>query len=257
MNLYEAIFIRKTVRKYKMQALDDSVLEGISNFANNLPMLMEGLKVEYKIIDYLKEPVQMKGSFIIKAPYYMVIYSQKKDGYLLNAGYLMEQISLYMTTKGIGSCYLGMVKLKEDLVEDDSYEYIITLAFGEGESEIYRSVENAKRLPLEDIAIFKEDLRRNIKSLMNAARMSPSSMNNQPWKFVVYNNRIHIFCKKNIFLMGVLSEIKEIDIGICISHLLIAAEELWIDCDLQYFDNISAKTFKKYDYVTSLKINAL
>lgn len=254
MNLYEAIFVRKSIRKYKMKALDESILNDIMNFAGSLRMLYDGISVEYKIVDSINEPINFKGPFSFKAPYYLVLFSTKEEGYTYNAGYLLEQISLYLTTKGIGSCYLGMAKPKKGKLEVLDHEYVMTLAFGEGEQEIYRTVDNAKRLPIEDIAIYKENISRNVKAIMQAVRMSPSSMNSQPWKFVVYDNRIHIFNKKQIFQTSALKEVQEVDIGICIAHLLVAADELWVDCVVQHFDNISNKTFKKYDYVTSIKI---
>lgn len=254
MTLYEAIFVRKSVRKYKKQPLEGERLEEIMNFANSLPMLFCDNQVIFKIVDNLNEPISIKGSFVVEAPYYMVLYSKNNEGYLLNAGYLMEQVSLYLTTKGIGSCYLGMVKLKKELIEEEGYEYVLTLAFGEGESSNYRTVEKIKRLPLEDIAIYKEEIKKNIRAMVNAARMAPSSMNNQPWKFIVYNSRIHLFCKRNIFLTSVLKELKEIDMGICIAHFLVAAEELWVDCKVVCLDNITGKSFKKYDYVISVKM---
>lgn len=254
MNLYEAIFVRKSIRKYKMKALDESILNDIMNFAGSLRMLYEGISVEYKIVDSINEPINFKGPFSFKAPYYLVLFSTKEEGYCYNAGYLLEQISLYLTTKGIGSCYLGMAKPKKGKLEVLDHEYVMTLAFGEGEQEIYRTVDNAKRLPIEDIAIYKENISRNVKAIMQAVRMSPSSMNSQPWKFVVYDNRIHIFNKKQIFKTTALKEVQEVDIGICIAHLLVSADELWVDCVVQHFDNISNKTFKKYDYVTSIKM---
>jgi len=43
MNLYEAIFVRKSVRKYKIQEIDQAKLDGILHFAESLPMLFDGL----------------------------------------------------------------------------------------------------------------------------------------------------------------------------------------------------------------------
>ena len=36
----------------------------------------------------------------------------------MNAGFLMEQLSLYLFTKGIGSCYQGGAKPKTDIEKD-------------------------------------------------------------------------------------------------------------------------------------------
>lgn len=299
MNLYEAIFVRRTVRKYKTEPLDQNLLNGIKNFAESTPMLFEGINVEYRFLEHSEMKKYFSGALTTKAPYYLVFYSEKIQGYQMNAGYLMQQVSLYLTAKGLGSCYLGMLKprktksdstktenlklenpktdnskteeskmekskteksktdnskIENSKMETSKMEYVITLAFGKAVNEVYRSSDKAKRLPLEDIAIFKSEVNKNIKTMIQAARLAPSSMNSQPWRLVVYDNRIHIFCKKNIFLTGVLNEVKLIDIGICLAHLLITAEELWIDVKTIHLDNISSIAFKKNDYVISIKM---
>ena len=245
MNLYEAIFVRKSIRKYKMQAIEQTKLDGILHFAESLPMLFDDISVEYKIIDNTTEHQAFTGAFLVKAPYYLFIASDTIKNYKINCGYLLQQISLYLTAKGIGSCYLGSAKPRKDILAGLKHEYVLALAFGESEQEVYRIAEKAKRLPESDIAVYKTEVKKPVKTLIRAARLAPSSMNSQPWRFVVYNNRIHVFCKKNIFLSSVLSEIKLIDIGVCLANLLVAAEELWVDVKLLRLDNISSTAFKK------------
>ncbi len=254
MNLYEAIFVRKTVRKYKMNPIEQNRLDGILGFAQSLPMLFQEIAVEYKILNRTEASQFFSHTVSVKAPYYLVLTSENATGHLINAGYLMEQISLYLTAKGLGSCYVGSAKPKKSVMDGLDHEYVITLAFGEGENDVYRPADKAKRLPIGDIAVYKSEVNKNIETMIKAAHLSPSSMNSQPWRFVVYDNRIHIFCKKNVFLTSVLFEVKMIDIGICLAHLLVTAEELWIDVKALRLDNISNITFKKNDYVISLKM---
>lgn len=255
MNLYEAIFVRKSIRKYKMQAIDQTKLDGILHFAESLPMLFDDISVEYKIIDNTAQNKKFTGAFMVKAPYYFIIASDTTKNYNINIGYLMQQISLYLTAKGLGSCYLGATKPSKDILADLQHDYVLVLAFGEGENEIYRTTEKAKRLPESDIAVYKTEVKKPVKTLIKAARLAPSSMNNQPWRFIVYNNRIHVFCRKNIFLSSVLSEMKLIDIGVCLANVLVAAEELWVDVNLLRLDNISNVSFKKNEYMLSLKLS--
>jgi nitroreductase len=254
MNLYEAIFVRKTVRKFKMNPIEQSRIDDIISFAQNLPMLFQDIAVEYKVLDKAQVSHMFSGAYTVHAPHYLVIASETAPNYLMNAGYLMQQISLYLTAKGLGSCYLGSMKPKKEFGEVIQLKYVIMLAFGESEHEIYRPSDKSRRLPLEDIVVYKTEASRNILTMIQAGRLAPSSMNSQPWRFVVYDNRIHIFCKKNIFLSGVLNELKMIDIGICLAHLLVTSEELWIDVKALRLDNISNISFKKNDYVISLKM---
>ncbi|BCJ95845.1 hypothetical protein acsn021_34140 [Anaerocolumna cellulosilytica] len=254
MNLYEAIFVRKTIRKFHMDSLDKVLLNNIITFAESIPMLFEGINVEYKLLEHKDIKHYFNGNITVKSPYYLSLYSDKTSGYQMNAGFVIQQIALYLTAKGLGSCYLGRLKAKKSVFDESlkEKEHVITLAFGEGEHEIYRQSDRIKRLPLTDIAIIKSEIGKNVKTMVSAARLAPSSMNSQPWRLVVYDNRIHVFCKRNIFLQGILSELKLIDIGICLAHLVVAAEELWLNVRVVKVDNINNLSFKKNDYIISL-----
>ena len=70
------------------------------------------------------------------------------------------------------------------------------IAFGKSKGAYTRKQSEAKRLPLEELCVFKEVPRQWMNQILEAARLAPSSLNSQPWRFVVYDNRIHIFSKK-------------------------------------------------------------
>lgn len=259
MNFYEAICSRKSVRRYSMKPLTQDHLDEILHFANSLPMLFPNIKVEFKILDCSKDKLRKKyfdGVQFVKAPYYLILSSTKEDGYYINAGYLMQQVSLYMTSKNIGSCYQGALKLHKEFDQNTNMENVIILAFGEGKSNIYRRSGKVKRLPEEDVVIYKEEVSESIKTILKAGREAPSSMNNQPWRFVVYQNRIHVFCKKNLLPSNQVSKMKLIDIGIALSNMLVVIDEMWIDVEVYRSNNISKQDFKKNDYMISLKLGS-
>lgn len=259
MSLYEATCTRKSVRRYNMKPFTNDKLDLVLRFAKSLPMLFPDIEVEFKILDCTIESQRKKyfdkiQLFKVKAPYYLVLYSTNNSGYYINSGYLMEQVSLYLTSKNIGSCFLGNVRLSENLSTDSSMEQVITLAFGEGRSKIYRTSGNARRFPEEDIVTYKEDVGDNVRTILKAGMMAPSSMNNQPWRFVAYKNRIHIFCKKNLINSKQLGKLKLVDIGVALGNMLVATDELWLHVDFMRSENVSKLYFKNYDYVTTLTI---
>ena len=70
-------------------------------------------------------------------------------------------------------------------------------------------------------------------------------------RLVVYDNRIHVFSKKhNITYFG-MGKYDEFNLGVMFSHLMIVAEELWLDLDLIRLEDISHKNFSNCDYVMS------
>jgi Nitroreductase len=253
MNTYDAIFSRKSIKHFQDEKLDWEVISDILEFANRLPMLIDGISVEFKLVSNIESKQGFNGPFHIKAPYYICISSEEKDDYLLNAGYLMQQLNLYIVGKGYGTCFI-MGTPGHALKSTMKYKYIFALAFGKTSLPLYRDSTQAKRLPEKEVVLYKEEVPDDIKQLLSAARLSPSSLNNQPWRFVVYKNRIHIFARKNPFLAKPLDFNKMVDMGIMMANLLLAAEELWIDVTLCKSDMIKSKQFHSNEYIRTLTI---
>lgn len=243
MNLYEGIYLRKSIRKYKMEKLDAALLEHILNFTNHLEMLDNEQQVQFEIVENLK------GHYG-KAPYYLVLSALPQEGFLVNGGFLMEQVMLYMLTKDLGTCFMPCHNRNLHLV--NGFEPVVMLAFGRTEEELYRDAKKARRLPLKDLCVFKEAAGEDVKKILGAGRLSPSSLNSQPWRFVVYSNHIHVFCKKNSLPIPSLKKLRQIDVGIALANLYLAAEELWYTADFIKSENIKEQSFKNNEYVWTL-----
>ncbi len=254
MNLYEAMFVRKSVRDYNMEALDDRTIEHITSYLTQLKPYKTNIEYEIKIVDARKDGDKLKGMFHVKAPYYIVFASELKADYLINAGYILHQLSLYLTARDIGCCYQGAIHPTHELKDELSYDYVIALAFGKSYKSIYRPSNKAKRLDPNSLIVYKEEVDENIKNILHAAVLSPSSMNNQPWRFVVYHNRIHLFCKKARFLTSVLTDSKLIDMGVVIASIVQAADEFWMDISMIKSEAFQNKELKKTEYITTFML---
>lgn len=255
MNIYDTIFSRKSIRSYHQEKIEWEVLDDILKFADKLPMLVQDIGVEYKLVINIEENQGFNGPFTVKAPYYIVLSSEKKDDYLLNAGYIMQQLSLYIESKGLGTCFMGGASPGMGLKNTIKYDYVITLAFGKPKEEAYRDYMLAKRNSENELVVYKEEVSSDIRKILKAARLAPSSINSQPWRFVVYKNRIHVFTKKNPWLFKPMDKMKMIDMGIMMANLLIAAEELWIDVKLTRSDSMMNKSLRSNEYVLTILID--
>lgn len=250
MNLYEGIFVRKSVRSFLMEPVEQKLLGNIMNFANHLEMLSPEQKVRYEIVNNLESRLNPAKKLLgEKVPYYFLVYGKKTDDYLINAGYVLEQIVLYMTAKGLGTCYLGLKKFKST----DDLEPVIAVAFGKPKKNFYEE-ENTKahRKALGELCCFKTVVSEEIKEIMGAARLAPSSMNSQPWRFVVYENRVHLFCRKEAAAPAAIRRLHLIDMGIVLAHLAVAAEEFWYSPEITKLTNISELKFKQHEYIISI-----
>ena len=77
MNLYEAIFVRKSVRNYCFDTLPPQTLDKIWEHYKEMPALFSGIGVDMAILDNRKGQERMLSMFSVKAPYYMAFYSEE------------------------------------------------------------------------------------------------------------------------------------------------------------------------------------
>ena len=169
----------------------------------------------------------------------------------MNAGYIMQQISLYLFSKGVGSCFQGMGHLKGEMPKE-GMRCVILMAIGYPKVDMVRNQEDAKRESTEDLCAVKEPPRRFVKEFLEVARLAPSAFNSQPWRFVVYENRVHVFSKQTVAHRRLLGKYNEFDFGIMLANIMIAAEQLWVDVDLIRLDNITHMDLPNNRYVISI-----
>lgn len=254
MTTFDVMFSRRSIRHFLDEKIEWQTLDEILKYADSLPMLIEGIAVEYKLVSDIEKHQGFSGPLSVRAPYYLCISSEKKEDYLLNAGYLMQQLNLYIESKGLGSCFVGNASPGRALKAAMKYDYVTALAFGRTDRQLYRSSSDAKRYPENEIVVYKEEVPADIKDILSAARLAPSLYNIQPWRFVAYKNRIHVFAKKNFLIAKALDNNKMLDMGIMMANLLLAAEELWVDVKITKSEALKNKQYKNNEYVLTVII---
>ena len=247
-NLYETIFKRKSVRKYNPTPLADDVLQDFLAYIESRTPIFEGIKVEFKLV-----PGSMIKNFLmpIKAPHYLLVFSENKEGYLTNAGYLLQQLDLYFSANGIGSCWVGMAKPSKELVASSTLHFVIGMAFGTPQDALHRQSEDEfKRKSLEKITNIE-----GMEEVFEAVRLAPSATNSQPWYFTASEGYIHAYCVKPGFIKAMFyAEMNKIDIGIAISHLQLATGK-----GIKVMENENGRNNPPagYYYITSLQLESL
>jgi hypothetical protein len=85
---------------------------------------------------------EVRDPFRIKAPHYLCLYSETKGPYLMNAGFLMQQVDSTCPRKGLAVA--GSVSPNQHEVPsiEDGLHYVIMLAFGEADGPVHRASAN-------------------------------------------------------------------------------------------------------------------
>ena len=187
MSIYEAIFNRYSVREYRMEKIEPERLEALKRYLKTVALLDEEKPVEFEIVDNIDKKQKVHGLWKTEAPYYLAVYCGDDRLSMRNAGYTAEQAVLYLTSKELGTCYLGATKAGED--KKDGLKRFLVIAFGKASAKPFRDSSMAHRNSLAALCAFKDEPGEQVKSILRAARLAPSSFNSQPWRFVVYSDR--------------------------------------------------------------------
>ena len=107
MTPFEAIFQRQSIRHFRKDPVPETVLHKIENFEAELIPIFPYVKMETKVYRAEEYHSKMPALFGVQAPYYLAVYAQTLEGSRSNAGNLLEQIALYLHSRGIGTCFVG------------------------------------------------------------------------------------------------------------------------------------------------------
>ncbi len=214
MELKNMIDKRKSFRKYTAQPVSEEQLADIMTFYKTVKPLLPDIEVCMQIVN--KDQVRFMLPW--KTPQLIAFYSQPKEGYLENAGFILQQMDLYLQSIGLGSCWLGLGKMRLENAPE-GMEFVILLAFGHSEESLRSGAGEFKRLSLAEIAD-KED------PALEPARLAPSSTNSQPWYFTHEGELVHAYCSlKGLLRHKMLEAMNRIDMGIAFAHLYLCSPE--------------------------------
>ncbi len=242
-DLYDTIFKRKSIRKFDLSSLDDDIINNISEHIHNLTPLYADIETEVKVIS--TDDVNLRG--MKKAPHYLALFSDEKEGYLTNLGFMMQQMDLLFSASGIGSCWQGIPNPKGNVKKSSNLKFIILIAFGKPLEPLYRdSTSEFKRKPLQKITNIDD-----ADELLEPVRLAPSAINSQPWFFTGTKNVINAYSNKPNFLKAILvNKYIPIDMGIAIYHLKVSAEHFGKRTEIFYDKTNSLKDYKYFATVS-------
>ncbi|WP_017416252.1 nitroreductase family protein [Clostridium tunisiense] len=273
-SLFEAIYKRCSVRKYKNEPLAHGLLKQIEELTHSMPQLDPTISMKvhlvqdgYKIQNISRGIVGSYGK--ISAPHYLVVTSEEKPWFMENIGFSLEYLILKLTTLNLGTCWIGgFIKksLLKDIIEiPENHIPVIVISFGyplnpeefksrnlsynlseeiEPDPDKYydsttKLVAATKRKEINEIVCGKLD--ETWLSIMDAVRHAPSAINSQPWRFYKEGNLFHLYGVKRLKIAQTLEHINKIDLGIALCHLVAAAQLKGKKLELKASENVERK----------------
>ena len=234
--LYDAIFKRRSVRSYS-GPLTAEMMEKVEEFARSLTPLHPGIRTELRLLN----GDDVRGPFKVAAPHFLVLYSEPGEGSAANAGFLLQQMDLFLSSNGIGSCWQGGPRPSEGHSADGK-EFIISLALGMSDGEVHRrDVREFKRKVMGEITSLT-----GMNELLEPARLAPSAMNRQNWYFTGDRNGIRVHHARSVLI----GRMNQVNAGIALCHIWLAALHSGKDARLVCEEEVSSP--KGYSYAASV-----
>lgn len=177
-DLFDQIFKRKSFHLFRgvgNDAITEDELEDIADAFEGFDRLYPEIRTAIRVVP------SSAVSFKRDAEYCILIYSEEKDNYLMNAGYIGEQLDLYLAEHDIGSLWFGLGKPDEK--EYDGMRFVIMIAIRKVKDRaLYRKdMFKAKRKPLSDVWSGEDIGADGEFGVGDVARFAPSACNSQPW----------------------------------------------------------------------------
>lgn len=216
--LYEMIFKRKSFHVYKdMGILGSGELEAILKYFMKIDALVPDIRTELRIVP-VSETTMKRGE------YALLLFSEKKDGYLENAGYVGEQLDLYLASMNIGVCWYGAGKLLKK--QNTELEFVIMFSIAKMSEESFRKdMFKSRRKSVSEI--WRGD---SFPDIANIVRFAPSACNAQPWYVEAGEDILDVYLLKASAGKGIMPLMKQeyyalMDLGIFLCFLELCLTE--------------------------------
>jgi nitroreductase len=244
---------RKSIRTFQKTPLSSSDLDKISNYLNTVENLEGPFGNQFDFIFLVEQETleeEQIGTYgFIKNPQgYIFGSSIIEPMSLFDYAYVLENIVLYLTDLGIGTCWLGGRFRKQEamskltLSENEIIPAITPIGYAQEkkrlkEKMIRRVLRARKRKPENELFFYKEfgqslgDRGEDFQRALHYVRVAPSAQNKQPWRLVFNSNlsQVHFYVTNPLANHPLyMCEPQYLDIGIAYNHFKAGLDEVGI-----------------------------
>lgn len=253
---YTAIFRRRSRRQLDGRALPGDIVDSLLDFSRQLNDQVKGARavlVTENPDEVFKGAVGSYGK-IKGAPAYVAFLGNIKDPHVQEkVGYLGEFFILEAISRGLATCWVGgffrpeVVRDQIGITKDEQVLAVSPIGFAENRFTLEEKImsgfaTNYKRKNLKTLSSFVDryPLPIWISSALEAARLAPSAVNRQPWRFSVENDTIKISVDNDRDSY----HISTLDCGIAMAHVELGANHEGFAGQWEYLSGLDVARFK-------------
>lgn len=244
---YRAIFARHSVRAYDGRSVPDGMRDEIDLLLDGFSPMCEGARAVLLengsseiLAGFLGAFGKIRGADLVL----VLIGDTSYPNYEVAVGFLGEGIILHATSLGLGTCWVSgtysrkAVEARVELRDGEKIMAVSPIGFaagnlskaylaacqeqGVGEESMRAAKGLHRRKPLQSLVrgLPVENRPPGYLEILEAARLAPSAVNRQPWRFTVKSDGIVVSAAR-FELLPVAA--RRLDCGISMLHLEVAA----------------------------------
>ena len=263
MNIIETIKKRRSVRTYTGEPLSNEHILQIKQYISQLQAPF-GVNARIELINTNldEKPVKL-GTYgwINGASNYLAMIFEDAPFAETAAAYMFEQVILFCTNLGLGTCWLGGSFSRGDfkkqirLGENEKLKIVSPVGYASDRKRflekyiVQSDKKHSSRKPFGELFFsknFDNPLTENEAGIFSTplemVRLSPSANNVQEWRVLLDDEALHFYKKPYLTF-------DSIDMGIALCHFELSCKELGIDGKLEVLNNPPAND--KIIYVIS------
>ncbi|OGI08576.1 MAG: hypothetical protein A2Y40_04610 [Candidatus Margulisbacteria bacterium GWF2_35_9] len=272
--ILKTIHDRKSVRSYDNEPINPKILDELIQYTKDHSTGPFGNTTTFKIVDAQEfDPTSLKAlgtyGIIRGAKQFLVGIIAPGKMAMEDFGYSMEEAILKATSLGLGTCWLGGFLNRStfsDLCKISDNEVIPSVTpIGylakrtTLRDKMIRKAVNANNRTAFDLLFFSDDFTTPLNfdesnlfhQLLECVRIGPSASNKQPWRMVLSSKTLHLYLDEDLPYNHKYEPIfiQNIDMGIAMAHVSLAAEELGLSG--KWTNVKAAPEHNKFQYIAS------
>jgi nitroreductase len=252
---------RTSVRTFDGKMLNDEHKRLIDAYLNQKENLIGFYGNEIKVQSIISKGDEYKAiatyGIIKHAPVYLVISCNKTKEAMIDCGYVIENLVLFLVSLGVGSCWMGGTfkrELLSNAIELGDNEFVpILLPIGYEnvkktltDKAIRAIAKSHSREPFNS-RFFMDDFTKHIVEptlieQLECVQIAPSASNKQPWRLVVEEAYVHFYLERtpnyDSKMLGY--DIQMIDMGIALAHFNLVRRSIMKKTTIKNLSEISA-----------------
>ena len=241
----KTVMARSSVRTYENRVLSTNEKDQLNAYIDNLTNPFS-IDVTFRLLEKtVSADGEKLGTYgVIKgAENYIGASVADKELALEALGYSFENLILYATSLGLGTCWLGGTfnrggfAAAMNLKEGDLFPCISPVGYPTGKKRPLESVmrwaaKSGQRKEWNEL-FFKQEFSQPLTKIeagefafpLEMVRLAPSAVNKQPWRIVQDKDTYHFYLTRTLKKDNEKIDLQRVDIGIAACHFHLAALE--------------------------------